>query len=343
MKDKLLTILIPTYNMEAYLERCLQSLIVSSEQMAQLEVLVINDGSKDRSLEIARGFEKKCPQTYRVIDKDNGNYGSCINRGLKEATGKYIKVLDADDWFNNADFCRFLAVLKTMDVDMILSAYSVVDAQSLQSNLAYQSQLQEGVVYDFQSQRMSSVGTYTMHAITYRTELLRNIGYLQTEGISYTDQEWVYKPMYAIKSVTYLNLNLYQYLIGREGQTMDSNVMVKTIDHHEKVVYSLIENAKVHPASGLSLECFVYATNYLLTKIYKTRLVLQSADTFNHSALMELDEYVKSNLPFQYKALGRLILKKAMPIPYVAYWRIWGKRFPVDGIRNLYRTIRYGK
>ena len=104
--DKILSIIVPTYNMEKYLERCLSSLIVSDEQMAMLEVLVINDGSKDRSSEIAHGYESRYPDTFRVIDKTNGHYGSCVNRGLQEATGKYVKVLDADDWFNTENFAE---------------------------------------------------------------------------------------------------------------------------------------------------------------------------------------------------------------------------------------------
>ena len=97
--DKLLTIVIPSYNMEKYLDRCLSSLIVSDEKMQCLEVLVINDGSKDRTSEIAHTYEERFPGTFRVVDKENGHYGSCVNRGLKEARGTFIKVLDADDYF----------------------------------------------------------------------------------------------------------------------------------------------------------------------------------------------------------------------------------------------------
>lgn len=97
--QKLLTIVIPTYNMQDYLHRCLYSLVLEDEQlMSQLEVLVINDGSKDRSSEIGHEYEAKYPDVIRVIDKENGNYGSCVNRALAEATGKYFRMLDADDW-----------------------------------------------------------------------------------------------------------------------------------------------------------------------------------------------------------------------------------------------------
>ena len=88
LSNKNLTIIIPTYNMQEYLQKCLSSLIVK-KGLETLEVLVVNDGSKDNSSIIAHEFEAKYPGVFRVIDKENGNYGSCINRGLKEATGKY--------------------------------------------------------------------------------------------------------------------------------------------------------------------------------------------------------------------------------------------------------------
>ena len=126
--DKILTIVIPTYNMEKYLDKCLTSLIVGDfELMRRLEVLVVIDGAKDRSSEIAHSYENKYPDTFRVIDKENGNYGSCINRGLKEATGKYIKVLDADDSYNSSAFQRYLNALKTLDVDLVINNYTIVN------------------------------------------------------------------------------------------------------------------------------------------------------------------------------------------------------------------------
>ena len=124
--QKLLTIVIPTYNMQNYLHRCLDSLLLPDKQMEQLEVLVINDGSKDKSSTIAHEYEAKYPNTFRVIDKENGNYGSCVNRGLKEATGKYIKVLDADDWFDTMNFEKYISFLAKTDADLVLSDFDYV-------------------------------------------------------------------------------------------------------------------------------------------------------------------------------------------------------------------------
>ena len=133
--QKLLTIIVPTYNMQDYLRHCLDSLIVSNEWLDLLEVLVINDGSKDKSSEIGHEFEMLYPNTFVVIDKENGNYGSCINQGLEIATGKYVKVLDADDSFDTANFEDYLRYLGSVDVDMVLTPYTIVDETDSEQRL----------------------------------------------------------------------------------------------------------------------------------------------------------------------------------------------------------------
>ena len=125
---KLLTVIIPTYNMQEYLHRCLDSLIVQQPMRESLEVLVINDGGKDKSSIIAHEYEDRYPDTFKVIDKENDHYGSCVNRGLVEATGKYVKVLDADDWFDTGELEKLLEKLPSIDVDLIMTSYKVVDS-----------------------------------------------------------------------------------------------------------------------------------------------------------------------------------------------------------------------
>jgi glycosyltransferase involved in cell wall biosynthesis len=121
--NKLLTLVIPTYNMEAFLSECLSTLIVGKEYMDLLEVLIVIDGSKDRSAQIGQEFANLYPDTFRVIVKTNGNYGSCVNRGIDEARGKYIKTLDADDKFMTENLSLFLRELRNVETDMIISDY----------------------------------------------------------------------------------------------------------------------------------------------------------------------------------------------------------------------------
>ena len=92
---KILSIVVPTYNVEKYLERCIDSLVYDEKVLNDLEILIVNDGSKDNSLQIAKKYEKQYPNTIKVIDKENGGHGSTINAGLKVATGKYFRVIDS--------------------------------------------------------------------------------------------------------------------------------------------------------------------------------------------------------------------------------------------------------
>lgn len=344
--NKLLTIVIPTYNMQDYLHRCLDSLVLNDEQlMSQLEVLVVNDGSKDNSSIIAHEYETKHPKTFRVIDKENGNYGSCVNRGLKEATGKYIKVLDADDWFDTNEFARYLNVLKQIDVDLVLTPFVSHYESSGAEQVSTQPYLQEGEVYEFNTFPKDKIFRYSMHMVTYRTDMLRNINYRQTEGISYTDTEWAHIPQYVIKSFTWLNTPIYQYCIGREGQTMDASVLAKNIWKYEIICRSLIDNANKYPDKAkypLAEEFNMQQIEFLATNIYRMFLVLVQPTQENMQHLKQFDAYLKEACPIVYNKSSRLPMKKWLPLRYVSLWRKTGIRIRVDAIREIYRKLKYG-
>ena len=133
-----------------------------------------------------------------MIDKENGNYGSCINRGLKEATGKYIKVLDADDWFDNSTFNKYVADLKSQDADLVLTDFNLITEEGLIINESPYSKLFKADFFNidiikFFSNYPNFYGR--MHGFTYKLCIIKEMGYVQTEGISYTDTEWVNLPI----------------------------------------------------------------------------------------------------------------------------------------------------
>lgn len=226
MVNKILSIIIPTYNMELYLKRCIDSLVTAKQTLGDTEIIVVNDGSKDKSLSIANGYKELYPESLIVIDKTNGNYGSCINAALKIASGKYIKVLDADDWFNTNALVEFVMCLKSLDVDLVLTDYTVCFENS-NIRKKYVFPFVENKEYSSSLMHDSNFQKMRMHCVTYRTEMLRKSKYFQTEGISYTDQEWILYPMAYVRKISYFRLNLYQYLLGRAGQTMDVNILAK--------------------------------------------------------------------------------------------------------------------
>lgn len=328
--SKILTVVIPTYNMEKYLVKCLDSLIIPD--MDKVEVLVINDGSKDNSSRIAHEYQEKYPDTFKVIDKENGNYGSCVNRGLSEATGKYIKILDADDSFDNASFEKYISVLQNLDVDLVFN--DVIDVDPSDNELCKISiNAQEDVVIS----DISSVGSYSMHQIAYKRVNLIELGYKQTEGISYTDNEWCFWPMVTVSIAYYIAVPLYRYLCGREGQTTAPTVYKKYFSQRLQVIKRLI---------------FLWERNYESWKVLKVYPLLKECiqiEPFFYSCIIngdkelqqlfvDFDNEIRDTCPKYYQYSNTFSATKSINIPYLLIFR---KTHSVVLIRTIYKVLGF--
>ena len=317
--DKILSVIIPTYNMEKYLHKCLSSLLVSDKELfEQLEVLVVNDGSKDSSSAIAHEYQIRFPSVFRVIDKENGNYGSCINRGLIEANGKYVKVLDADDYFTVDAFGIFLSELQKTDVDLVLSDLVMVDEHE---NITWQSSYKEAPEYmpvrqkfDFCSYiNRPDVDYYgMMHGFAYLREILIENGYVQIEGRPYTDQQWVFEPIKYVKTAYYVDVNLYNYLVGREGQTVNSVNMVKSVDNLIFMVEKLFSLYKAGH-SGYN-KYYLRQIRVQLEFLYKKGII---ENAYPIDKLVKLDNEIL-HIPEINSLLKSFSFYK---VPYVIEWR----------------------
>lgn len=220
--------------MEAFLPRCLDSLIIP-ENFEKLEVWIVNDGSKDRSSEIGHEYAAKYTDVFKVIDKPNGNYGSCINAALPKCTGKYVRILDADDWFDTYNFNQYIKDLSIYDVDLVITDMTHVDpVRNINLKYCIKINSHHQIVNFKEVVQCPDFLGIQMHYIAYRTTIFNEIDYHQTEGISYTDQEWIFSPMTRVRQIVALPYIIYNYLIGREGQTMDCKVFMKSISHQIK-------------------------------------------------------------------------------------------------------------
>lgn len=324
MSDKILTVIVPSYNMEKYLPKCLGSLIVASELMEKFEVIVVNDGSRDRTSEIAHEFEVKYPKTFRVVDKANGNYGSCINAALPLVSGKYVRILDADDYYNTEEFCGFLGdVLALSDntVDaFVTNFYHVSDLGDVVRLNAYT--LDVGIL---PIERLVDAGWIGLHALTYRTDILKNAEYRQSEGCSYTDLEWDFIPMLSVRSVSYIPRTVYSYRLGRDGQTMSENSYAKNFDVVVRITARLIEEYK-RVKSTLALGSLLYASSFLKARLlYTYQLVLLNSRYGKHRELLSgLDLEVKKVLPEISDELNMMRVSRRFPLRYIRYYRDHG-------------------
>lgn len=230
---KIFSVVVPTYNMETLLSRCLDSFILSQDYMDKMEILVVNDGSKDKSLEIALRYAQEYPNTYKVIDKPNGNYGSCINVALKVATGKYFRICDSDDCYENSNLSQYLDFLTSTDADIVFTPYSIFHGDELSSTFDVFEEYCDGVYsidnLNWDTPTLSKFRA--MHSMTVKREILISNNYYQTEGISYTDTQFIFYSCLYAKTCVFFNAVIYLYFLGRDGQTMSPAAMVKSHMH----------------------------------------------------------------------------------------------------------------
>lgn len=228
MDKKLLSVIVPSYNMEAYLRKNCDSLLIGGEEQEWLDVILVNDGSTDKTSAIAHEYVTRFPTVFRVIDKVNGHYGSCVNAGLAIAKGVYTKVLDADDYVDTEAFRLYVKTLAAENVvgvvDLIISDYTKVDNDGRVLDVV-RYPLPRGHI------TMLDVGwmSFYPHAIAYRTALLHDMHYQQTEGCAYTDGDWCNHPLAFVKTAFYYNESVTNYLLGRDGQSVDPKVMLRDI------------------------------------------------------------------------------------------------------------------
>lgn len=238
--EKILSIVIPAYNVEKYLERCLKSFEVEYI-LEKIEVLIINDGSKDGTELIAQKYCDKYPDTYVLYNKENGGHGSGINYGIRYATGKYFKVVDGDDWLNTEELPDFVKLLEEMDADVVAADYLCIQDETeriLSEKHCTSDKEQYGKLADLSKGEVKEV--IKMHALTIKTEILQQQGITIDEHCYYVDCEYITYPMPYVETVYFYQRFLYMYRLGRNGQSMDIRSMQKNRAQHMHVLDSLL-------------------------------------------------------------------------------------------------------
>lgn len=342
--SKILSIVIPTYNMEALLPRCMDSL-VDAEVLDRLDVIIVNDGSRDGSLAIAQDYASRFPESVRVIDKANGNYGSTINAALPVAEGLYIKILDSDDRFDTKALDTYVKGLEALPnpVDMSISHFRMIhsdgSSEVIKYNVYGREPFEYGRIYDMDEVLGSGyIRYFLMHSIAYRTELLRDMSYRQTEGISYTDVEWDTYPLFHTKNIVFHNVVLYQYYLDREGQTMDPAVIRKSLPQMEKMTLALLDHYRNEDVASLSGTRLAFIKQHYQNRVrllVKTHLMDIPKSEFSAQSFSELDSRLRSALDEFEIPLFRLYpVNKLIRVDAYAYWCKHHSRFP-DWLEKL--------
>lgn len=235
--EKILSVVIPSYNMEKYLNQCVGSL-VCSKYISDIEILIVNDGSKDGTRDIALKLERGNPESVKLIDKENGGHGSTINVGSANCKGKYFKVIDADDWVNTDELDKLVQALFNTDADCVICNYTSVyeeEGKEILNNVTAQFKPGQVISYNDYIKKYR----LAMHSVVYKTELYRKSNIKLTEKCFYVDTEFIYFPLLTFETVVCFPFNVYQYRLQREGQSVSREGFLKHIEDHRKVMQEL--------------------------------------------------------------------------------------------------------
>lgn len=237
MKD--ITFTVPCYNSEDYMERCIDSLLAADEQA---EIIIVDDGSTDGTGEIADNYARNYPEIVKVVHQENGGHGAGVNAGLALATGRYFKVVDSDDWLDEGELQKLLRKLRQWEksgttVDLVVCNY-IYDHyyENKTKRMGYKNVWKENEVCGWKDIRRFAPSQYlVMHSLFFRTNVLRESGVKLPKHTFYVDNIFANQPLPYVKTLCYLNLDLYHYFLGREDQSVNEKVLMKRIDQQIRV------------------------------------------------------------------------------------------------------------
>ena len=314
---KLLTVAIPCYNSEDYMEKSIRSALNGGEKV---EVLIIDDGSTDSTLEIAKKYEKKFPSIVKVIHKENGGHGDAVNAGIKNATGIYFKVLDSDDVLGKKAMAKVLnflekAVETDMDIDMIITNF-MYDKQCVKRKkvMKYKSAMPVEKVITWDDVKFGQTQYLLMHSVMYRTAVLRASGLELPKHTFYVDNIYVFTPLPYVNKIYYLDVVFYKYYIGRDDQSVNESVMIKRLDQQYRVTKIMLDDY-----------CAMHITNDKLDKVLvhyfdmmmcvSTIMSIREGSKLRLKDKEELWEHLQLKNPELYKKVRKSVLGRSMNLP----------------------------
>lgn len=328
---KILSVAVPCYNSQDYMEKCINSLLVGGEEV---EIIIVDDGSSDNTAAIGDAYAKKYPDICKVIHKENGGHGDAVMSGLENATGEFFKVVDSDDRVAKDAYMKLLDVMRKSIIeehrlDMLISNF-VYDKHGTKRKkvMRYATVLPENTYFTWDDVGHFKKTQYLlMHSIIYRTSLLRECGLVLPKHTFYVDNLFVFQPMAYVKVMYYVDTNFYWYYIGREDQSVHEDVMIKRIDQQLKVNRMMIEcfNSKWIEDGKIR----TYMRNYLgiITTVSSIMCILSDNEE-NMEKKKNLWQFLKEKERFQYYRIRYGIL---------GIWMNWpgklGRKVSVLGYR----------
>ena len=303
-----LSIGIPAYNVESYLSDCIESLVIDEAMASQIEIIVVDDGSSDRTAAIANRFAESLTN-ITVITKENGGHGSTINTALKQARGKYFKLLDGDDWLETTALKKLLEHLKTTDTDIILTNYIEYYSSTETTKPIYNyTNLKTGAVYNIESNTPFLEKGPLLATTTFKTSLYKKDPFFIDEHCFYVDMEYNFFIYQRAKTLGYLPVDLYMYRLEREGQSMQLESIKRNYLHHQKVTLRI--SHELLNAEGLTREKYKYLLNSLVAPMCRTHYQILIEHLASRQSFMQFDSKLKLHPKIYHYSLisGKIIV-----------------------------------
>ena len=315
---KLLSIAVPCYNSQDYMAHAIESLLPGGEQV---EILVVDDGSKDDTARIADDYQRRYPGIVKAIHQENGGHGDAVMTGLKNASGLYFKVVDSDDWADEKAYPKILETLKGFSepdkqIDLLVSNYIYDKAGAAHKHvMSYHHALPQHRVFGWEETRHFRKGQYMlMHSVIYRTQLLRECGMTLPKHTFYVDELYVYVPLKNVEKMYYLNVDFYHYFIGRDDQSVQEQVMIKRIDQALLVNRLLV--SEVDPYEVDDAHKRRYMLNFLeIVTTVSSVLLTKSGTEENLQKKKELWAFIQKENPRVYRRLRYSLLGRLLHLP----------------------------
>lgn len=341
MKEKLITFAVPCYNSQDYMQRCLRSLMAGGEEV---EIIVIDDGSTDRTGEIADCYAEKYPETVRAVHQKNGGHGAGVNKGLSLAAGEYFKVVDSDDWLDEEALKKLLTEIRKRKrqgalADLIICNYLYDHLyEGKQKRMGYENVFRDGKVCTWDTIGKFHPSQYlVMHAQICRTEVLRRSGVRLPRHTFYVDNLFAYCPLPYVRNIFYMDIDLYQYYLGRDDQSVNEQMLKKRIDQQMKVTRMVIAGADLTKIKEKEpkLASYMYRNISIMMAISSIHLLLIG----NEEALEKRKNLwgeIKTSNPKLYYKLKYASLSGWTDLPGAV-----GRRLTIGGYRLANAVYRF--
>lgn len=315
---KILTIVVPAYNAEKYLEQCLESFI-DINILNSLEIIIVNDGSSDKTEEIAKKYCNKYPSSFQMHTKENGGHGSAINYAIKKATGKYFRVVDADDWVETTLLMDFVKKLEHINSDIVAGDYCTIDIKN--NNKTKQKHVCRNAFHygkEWGFAEAETEGCVSIHALTYKTSVLQENSIMIDENIAYDNREFEIYPIPYCSSVFFDPNPLYNFRIGRRNQTINARVMQRNREEHLHVIEELLSYISTKAVESTFKYKYMKKGIVDMIKIqYGIYLSMESDDGMEE--FMKFDQMLQNEYPGIYEDIKDGMIKVIRKSKYRMY------------------------